>query len=183
MAYALIARLPPQYGLYTAIIPPVLAGLFGSSSHLVSGPTVAISIVVFSVVTDLVSPGHPAFLSYVLTLTFMAGVIQLVLGLARVGTLVNFIPHTVVVGFTAGAAVMIAVSQLHHFLGISISADYGLVEQLSAIAREIAGTQPLAVVIGLITLAAAMGVRWLRPQWPVLLIAMGVETAGIDKYQ
>lgn len=178
VAYALIAGLPPQYGLYTAIIPPVLAGLFGSSSHLVSGPTAAISIVVFSVVTGLVPPDHPAFLSYVLTLTFMVGVIQLVLGLARVGTLVNFIPHTVVVGFTAGAAVMIAVSQLHHFLGVSISADYGLIERLSAIASEIAGTQPLAVAIGLITLATAVGVRWLRPQWPVLLIAMGVGTAS-----
>lgn len=177
VAYALIAGLPAQYGLYTAIIPPVIAGLFGSSHHLVSGPTAAISIVVFSVVSGVVPPDHPAFVSYVLTLTLMVGVIQLLLGLARVGTVVSFIPHTVVVGFTIGAAVVIAASQLHHFIGISIDSGYALTDRLSAIARSLSATHPQAVLIGMVTLATAVAVRRFRPRWPGLLIAMAVGTA------
>ena len=178
VAYALIAGLPAQYGLYTAIIPPVIAGLFGSSRHLVSGPTAAISIVVFSVVSGIVPPEHPAFVSYVLTLTFMVGVIQLLLGAARVGTLVNFIPHTVVVGFTAGAAVVIAVSQLHHFLGVRLEAGYGLVDRLQALIGALPAVDPRAVAIGAATLVTAWAVRTLRPHWPVLLSAMAVGTGA-----
>lgn len=172
VAYALIAGLPPEYGLYTAIIPPVIAGLFGSSRHLVSGPTAAISIVVFSVVSGIVPPDSPQFLSYALTLTFMAGAFQLLLGLARVGTLVNFISHTVVVGFTTGAAVVIAASQLRHFLGLDVAATGSFPATLSALATAVPDTQPRAVAIGVVTLATALVVRALRPRWPGLLLAM-----------
>ncbi|MBA1146484.1 SulP family inorganic anion transporter [Ectothiorhodospiraceae bacterium WFHF3C12] len=172
VAYATIAGLPPVYGLYTAIVPPVVAGLFGSSRHLISGPTAAISIVVFSVVGSIVPPGSPQFLPYVLTLTFMAGVIQLLLGLARVGTLVNFISHTVVVGFTTGAAVLIAASQLRHFFGLSLSNEDSLIGTLGAVAGALGQTNPYAAIIGGVTLASALVLRYLRPHWPNLLIAM-----------
>src|SRR5699024_9951524 len=109
VAYALIAGLPAEYGLYTAIVATAVAALFGSSRHMVSGPVAAVSIVVFSIVSELATPASPHYISLVLTLTFMAGAIQLALGLMRMGTLVNFISHTVIVGFTAGAAVLIAV--------------------------------------------------------------------------
>src|SRR5512137_1548710 len=102
VAFATIAGLPPEYGLYSAMIPAVVAALFGSSWHLVSGPTTAISIVVFSTISPLAEPGSPDYVSLVLTLTFLIGVVQLAMGLARMGTLVNFISHTVVIGFTAG---------------------------------------------------------------------------------
>ena len=118
VAFAMIAGLPPQYGLYTAIVTPIVAALFGSSWHLVSGPTTAISIVVFSTISRHVEPGSPEFLSLVLTLTFLAGVYQFVFGLARLGKLVNFVSHSVVVGFTAGAAILIATSQIKNILGI-----------------------------------------------------------------
>ena len=122
VAFALIAGLPPIYGLYSAMVPPIIAGLFGSSRHLISGPTTAISIVVFATVTKFADPGSAKFISMALTLTFLAGVYQFVLGLARMGALVNFVSHSVVVGFTAGAAILIATSQLKHFLGIDIPA-------------------------------------------------------------
>jgi SulP family sulfate permease len=103
VAFALIAGLPPEYGLYTAMITPIVAALFGSSLHLVSGPTTAISIVVFSAVSHHAIPGTSEFISLALTITMLAGVYQLVLGLARMGVVVNFVSHTVVVGFTGGA--------------------------------------------------------------------------------
>ncbi len=120
IAYASIAGLPPQYGLYTSMITPVIAALFGSSLHLISGPTAAISIVVFSALNGHVEPGTPEFIGLALTLTFLAGVFQLLFGLARLGSLVNFVSHTVVVGFTTGAAILIATSQLKYVLGFHI---------------------------------------------------------------
>jgi SulP family sulfate permease len=90
------------------MIPAIIAALFGSSWHLVSGPTTAASIVLFSVLSPHAEPGTAQYVSLALTLTFLVGVIQLVMGLARMGTLVNFISHSVVTGFTAGAAILIA---------------------------------------------------------------------------
>src|SRR5512143_1159972 len=120
VAFATIAGMPPEYGLYAAMLPAIIAALFGSSWHLVSGPTTAISIAVFAAISPFADPGSPQFISMVLTLTFLTGLFQLILGLARMGVLVNFISHTVVIGFTAGAALLIAASQVKNFLGISI---------------------------------------------------------------
>ena len=178
VAYALIAGLPPHYGLYTAIIPPVIAGLFGSSWHLVSGPTAAIAIVVFSVVSGIVPPDSPQFIPYVLTLTFMVGVIQLLLGIARVGTLVNFISHTVVLGFITGAAVLIAVSQLRHFFGLDIPSGETLVATVHGLAIGLPDANAYAVAIALITLGTAVLVQYVRPHWPSLLIAMVVGSVA-----
>ena len=94
VAFASIAGLPPQYGLYAAMIPAVVAALWGSSWHLVSGPTTAISIVVFASVSPLAQPGSEHYIGLVLTLTLLAGAIQLAMGLARLGALVNLISHT-----------------------------------------------------------------------------------------
>jgi len=104
VAFAAIAGLPPEYGLYTAMVTPIIAALFGSSHHLISGPTTAISIVVFSAISHHAEPGTTEFIQLALTLTFLAGVYQLAFGLARLGVLVNFVSHTVIIGFTAGAA-------------------------------------------------------------------------------
>jgi SulP family sulfate permease len=121
VAFAIIAGLPPQYGLYTAIVTPIIAALFGSSWHLVSGLTTAISLVVFSAISRHAEPGTPEFISLALTLTFMAGAYQLAFGLAQLGRLVNFVSHSVVVGFTAGAAILIVTSQMKSVLGIDIA--------------------------------------------------------------
>ncbi|TNE83538.1 MAG: hypothetical protein EP339_00180, partial [Gammaproteobacteria bacterium] len=137
VAYALIAGLPAEYGLYTAIVTPVVAGLFGSSWHLVSGPTAAISIVVFGVVSGVTPADGPEFIPLVLTLTLLTGIFQLVLGVLRVGALVNFISHTVVIGFTAGAAVVIATSQLKHVLGIELASGLSFFETLMELAYHI----------------------------------------------
>jgi len=120
VAFAIIAGLPPEYGLYTAMITPVVAALFGSSLHLISGPTTAISLVIFSTVSNHAQVGSPEFISFALTITFMAGVYQLVLGLARLGLVVSFVSHSVVVGFTVGAAILIATSQMRNILGVDV---------------------------------------------------------------
>src|SRR5512143_2647833 len=103
VAFALIAGLPPEYGLYSAIVPTIIAAFFGSSRHLISGPTTAISIVIFTTLSPLTTPGSADYIQMVITLTFIAGILQFGLGIARLGALVNFVSHSVVVGFTAGA--------------------------------------------------------------------------------
>src|SRR5699024_7092090 len=172
VAYALIAGLPPEYGLYSAIVVTIVAALCGSSRHMVSGPVAAVSIVVFSVVSELAAPGSPQYVALVLTLTFMVGMMQLLLGLLRMGTLVNFISHTVIVGFTAGAAVLIAVSQLRHFFGLSISVGGSVADTLVAFIDSVDKSIVYVLAVGLVTLGSAILIRRLRPRWPGMLIAM-----------
>ncbi|MDQ2696934.1 MAG: SulP family inorganic anion transporter [Pseudomonadota bacterium] len=172
VAFALIAGLPPEYGLYTAIVVPAVAGLFGSSRHLVSGPTTAISIVVLGVVGPLAAPGTERYLEYVLTLTFLAGLFQLLLGLARMGTLVNFISHTVVVGFTTGAAVLIAVSQLGHFFGMPLLDNKSFLHTLGNFIWELDNYNGYVVIIAATTLAAALLARRYLRRWPPMLAGL-----------
>ncbi len=120
VAFATIAGLPPEYGLYTAMVTPIIAALFGSSHHLISGPTTAISIVMFLAISNHAESGTPEFISLAITLTFLTGVYQLAFGLAKLGSLINFVSHTVVIAFTAGAAILIATSQMKHITGIFV---------------------------------------------------------------
>ena len=122
VAFAIIAGLPPVYGFYTAMITPIIAALFGSSYHLISGPTTAISIVVFATVSEMADATTDIenYVALTLVLTSMAGLIQFAMGLARMGKLVNFVSHSVIIGFTAGAGVLIAFKQLKHVFGLEV---------------------------------------------------------------
>ena len=172
VAFATIAGLPPEYGLYTAMVTPIIAALFGSSLHLVSGPTTAISIVVFSAVSHHAQPGSPEFISLALTLTFLAGVYQLAFGLARMGALVNFVSHTVVVGFTAGAAILIATSQMKHITGIAVPKGESFLHTWVDLYNGAGTINPYLVMIALVTLFTAILVMKLAPKLPALLIGM-----------
>ncbi len=172
VAFAMIAGMPPVYGLYTAMVPAIIAGLFGSSRHLISGPTTAISIVVFAAISKFADPGSAKFVTLALTLTFLAGVYQFVLGLARMGTLVNFISHSVVVGFTAGAAVLIATSQLKHFFGMHIPAGESFLHTWRDIFQQIDDANLYVTGTATLTLAILMVLMRLVPRWPVMLIGM-----------
>lgn len=172
VAFAMIAGLPPVYGLYTAMVPAVIGGLFGSSRHLISGPTTAISIVVFATISKYAEPGSPQFVQLALTLTFLAGAYQLALGLARMGTLVNFISHSVVVGFTAGAAVLIATSQLKHFFGMHIPSGETFLHTWSEIFRQMSDANLYVTGIAVLTLISLIVLTKLKPRWPVMLIGM-----------
>ncbi len=172
VAYALIAGLPPEFGLYTAIVTPIIAALFGSSYHLISGPTAAISIVVMSVVSSMVPPGSAQFIGYALVLTLMAGMIQLALGLARMGALVNFISHTVVIGFTAGAAILIATSQLKYVLGLTLERSNDFVFTLQQITAHLPELNPWSLLIAGITLVTTLILKKVRPKFPGMLAGL-----------
>ncbi len=174
VAFATIAGLPPEYGLYTAMVTPIIAALFGSSYHLVSGPTTAISIVIFSAVSHHAEPGTPEFISIALTMTFIAGIYQLAFGLARLGALVNFVSHTVVIGFTAGAAILIATSQMKHILGVSIAKGESFLHTWMEIFNQIGSTNLYLLLIAMATLIAALLIKKFTPKIPNLLVGMVV---------
>ena len=116
VAYATLAGLPPQFGLYCAMLPATAAALWGSSWHQVSGPTNAIALVVFATMSPLATPGTDTYIELVLTLALLVGLLQFGMGIARLGALVDFISHTVVVGFTAGAGLLIIAAPAQEFL-------------------------------------------------------------------
>lgn len=189
VAFATIAGLPPAYGLYTAMVPPIIAALFGSSRHLISGPTTAISIVVFTTINPLAEPGSAEFINMAITMTFIAGAYQLVLGLARMGALVNFVSHSVIVGFTAGAAILIVTSQLNHYFGVQIPHEHSFPHKWHDFFSELNKIQWRVAAVATITMVSAIAFLWWRPRWPGMLLAMiigsvaafllGGEGAGI----
>ncbi len=176
VAFATIAGMPPEYGLYAAMVPAVVAALFGSSRLLVSGPTTAASVVLFSTLSAMAAPGSATYVYYALTLTFMVGVTQLVMGLARLGHLVNFISHSVIVGFTAGAALLIAASQTKHFLGIDLPSGLHVYQVLVGVYQQVAQINWMTTLVGVITVAAGiLGKRYFK-QVPYMLTAIVAGT-------
>ena len=172
VAFATIAGMPPEYGLYAGMIPAIIAALFGSSWHLVSGPTTAASIVLFSVLSPHAEPGSAQYVSLALTLTFLVGIIQLVMGLARMGTLVNFISHSVVTGFTAGAAILIATNQVKHFFGVEIARGTSFSDTWSTLFSQFDQVQPGVMGVATLTLLLGIAVKQYLPKWPYMIVAM-----------
>lgn len=193
VAFATLAGMPPEYGLYAAMVPAVVAALFGSSFHAVSGPTNAVSLVVFATMSPLAEPGSPHYVQLVLTLSFMCGLMMLAMGLARLGSIVNFISHTVVVGFTAGAGMLIIASQLRNFFGVDIERGMSFLRTLEAFALHVGAIKPYVLLVAAVTLATGILARRLIPKVPYMVVAMvvgsvlafalnrslGAETTGI----
>lgn len=178
VAYAMIAGLPPEFGLYTAIIIPIITGLFGSSLHMISGPAAAISIVVFSIVSHIVPQGTEAYIPAVLTLTLLAGLFQFGFGLARLGTLVNFISHTVVIGFTAGAAILIASSQLKHILGLAMPSGMTFYADGGFILSHLSSVNGYSLSIALITVVSTLLIKKINPKLPAMLFGMVIASVA-----
>lgn len=193
VAFATIAGMPPEYGLYAGVVPAIVAALFGSSRVLVSGPTTAASVVLFSVLSAHFQPGTLDYVQLALTLTFMVGVIELAMGLARMGALVNFISHSVIVGFTAGAAIIIFSKQLKNFFGVEIPRGVNFLETLDYFSQQLVHINPYITAVGLVTLLSGILVKKAFPKWPYMIISMllgsltalllnqvlGVEATGI----
>lgn len=177
VAFATIAGLPPIYGLYTAMITPVVAALWGSSMVMVSGPTTAISAVVFSTLAGLSVPGSVEFIQLALLLTLMVGVIQFLLGFAGLGRLVAFVSHSVMLGFTAAAAVLIGASQIAPAMGVAIERGGSVVERLYRTVEAADDVNMLAVAVAATAFFVTILARKLMPRSPTFLI--GLTAAGL----
>jgi SulP family sulfate permease len=172
VAYATLAGMPPQYGLYCAIVPAIVAALFGSSWHLVSGPTNALSLVVFATIAPLAVPRTDEYVTLVLTLTLIVGLMQLAMGVARLGGLVHFISHTVIVGFTAGAALLIFASQLPYFFGVPAGRGANFFETVHRFVENVAGIDVAVAATAIVTLVVAIVARQSFRRVPYMIVAM-----------
>lgn len=172
VAFATIAGMPPEYGLYAGMVPAIIAALFGSSWHLVSGPTTAASIVLFSSLSALAEPATAQYVTLALTLTLMVGLIELAMGLARLGTLVNFISHSVVIGFTAGAAILIAANQIKNFFGLHIPRGTEFYETVWTVFRDFDQINLYVVAVGAVTMFTGIAFKRWIPRVPYMIAAM-----------
>ncbi|HEY2827492.1 MAG TPA: SulP family inorganic anion transporter, partial [Pirellulales bacterium] len=186
MAYAQIANIPPQYGLYTAIVMTAVGALFDSSKQLINGPTNAISIAVLSALVGFSeSERIPAFI----LLTLMVGVVQIAISLFRLGDLTRYVSHAVIVGFTLGAAVLLVLDQLKNLLGIPAAGsgeDHFLVRVWLTL-QHFDKTNHTALMVGLGTVATALALRWVNSllgiRLPDLLLAVICVTAVVGNWQ
>ena len=169
VAFATLAGLPPEYGLYGAMVPAIVGALWGSSWHLVSGPTNATSLMVFATLGAIATPFSPHYVALVLTLNLMVGLIKLSLGLARLGALVNFISTTVIVGFTAGAALLIIGAQLKNFFGLVVPQQVNFIAALTTFVDHVREIEPWVTAVGVVTLVAALVGKHYLPKVPHLL--------------
>ncbi|SCZ35306.1 MULTISPECIES: SulP family inorganic anion transporter [Pseudomonas] len=179
IAYALIAGLPPEYGLYAAIVPVLIACLWGSSWHLICGPTAAISIVLFASVSPLAVPASQDYITLILLLTFLAGIFQWLLGLLRFGALVNFVSHSVVLGFTLGAAVVIAIGQLPNLLGLDLPAKATALASLMDLLRHLGAVDKPSLVLGVATVVVGALLKQWLPRWPTLLMTLVLGSLAV----
>jgi len=184
VAFASIAGMPPEYGLYAGMIPAIIAALFGSSHHLVSGPTTAAAVVMFSALSVFAEPGTQAYVSLALTLTIMVGVIQLAMGVGRLGALVNFISHSVIIGFTAGAAILIASKQIKNFFGVPVPRGSDFIEILHYLVTHIADISMYVTAVAVVTLLVGIAFKRWVPRFPYMIAALlagGVLAVSLNK--
>jgi sulfate permease, SulP family len=175
IAFALIAELPPAMGLYAAIVGAIFGALWGSSNQAHTGPTNAISLLVLSALLTTATPGTPEFLVAAGLMAVMAGLFQLVMGLARLGVLVNFVSHSVIVGFAGGAAVLIAINQLRHLLGLTFT-SHTVMETVQAIVMTVDELHLATAGLGLGAVVLIVSLRRLNPRLPGALITMLVAS-------
>lgn len=178
VAFATLAGMPPAFGLYAAMIPCVIAALFGSSRVMVTGPANAISLTVLAIIAPLAAPESPRYIELVITLAFMVGVWQLLLGFARAGKLINFVSHTVIVGFTAGAAVLIVNSQIRNFFGVDITRGASVWQTVQQFLAHVGDVKPMPVLVGVLTLLAAILWQPLNRKVPAMLVAVVVGSVA-----
>jgi sulfate permease, SulP family len=174
IAFSLIAELPPQMGLYTAILGGIAGALWGSSNHLTTGPTNALSLLTLSTLATLALPGSQAYIVAAGLLTLMVGALQLVLGLLRLGVIVNFVSHSVIVGFATGAGVLIAIRQVGPLLGIQLSGG-NIATTIASAFSGISAPHLLTAAIGIGTMILIILIRRLDPRLPGPFIAIVVS--------
>lgn len=193
LAFATLAGMPPHYGLYAAIVPCILAAIFGSSRVMVTGPANAISLTTMALIAPLAIPESDQYVSLVLTLSLLVGIIQIALGFAKVGRLVEKVPHSVIVGFTAGAAVLIINSQVGTMLGLEIARRTSVLQTLVAVLNGLQHGSIRAEPVALVVLILIVLRLWrpLNRRVPGMLVAvvigsfaaLGIEQMALSSFQ
>ncbi len=172
IALAALAGMPPEYGLYTSIFPVLFAALFGSSWHAMSGPNTALCIVLAFTIASYASLSSPEWIQFAITLGFMTGLIQISIGLLRLGTIFTYFSQTVMIALTTGVGVVIIISQLGNFLGVLMITAEPIENAIPQIFFALDRTNPIALLIGVLTVSSGFMVKKYFPKWPFMIVAV-----------
>ena len=176
LAYAMLAGLPPQVGLYASILPLIAYALFGTSRALAVGPVAVVSLMTAVAVSQIAASGTPEYLTAAITLAFLSGIVLIVMSVLQLGFLANFLSHPVISGFITASGILIATSQLKHILGIKAEGET-LPHMVTGIYQGIDGINPYTMVIGVLATAFLF---WARKQLKPLLLACGLKPRLAD---
>ena len=176
MAYAQLAGLPAYYGLYAAFLPVAVAALWGSSNQLGTGPVAVVSLLTASSLAVLAAPGSDQFIALAIMLALLVGIIQLLLGVFKLGVIVNFLSHPVIVGFTNAAAIIIALSQVSKLFGVPMGRSEHFINDIVGVVKLIGDTHLPTLAMGALAIAIMWSIKKFRPKMPGVLIAVVVTT-------
>ena len=176
LAYALLAGLPAEMGIYASIAPIILYALFGTSRALAVGPVAVVSLMTAAAVGKIATPNSADYIAAAITLAFMSGGFLILMGVFKLGFLANFLSHPVIAGFITASGIIIAVSQLKHILGITAE-GHNLYELAISLFENLSDTNSVTLVIGL---AATVFLFWVRKGLKPLLINMGLSQRLAD---
>ncbi len=176
MAYAQLAGLPPYYGLYAAFLPVMVAAMWGSSNQLGTGPVAVASLLTASSLTPLAAPGSEQFVALAIMLALMVGIFQLVLGIFKLGVVVNFLSHPVIVGFTNAAAMIIGLSQFNKLMGVPMGRSESFINDIWGVLRLASDTHLPTLAMGVTAITIMWVIRKKAPKLPGVLIAVALTT-------
>jgi len=184
MAYAMLAGLPPIYGLYTAIIPSFLYPLFGSSKHISAGPTAVISILIFSGLLQFAVPESQEFISLAILVTFVSGLLFLISAALRLGFLAKVISYPVIVGFSTAAACLIVVSQIKNLTGLEIDDSLSVFQKIKYGFSHLHQYNPITLAIGIASIFIITFTKKFSPKIPgaLLVVLLGIFLICIFKW-
>jgi SulP family sulfate permease len=176
MAYAQLAGLPAYYGLYAAFLPGIIAALWGSSAQLATGPVAVVSLLTASALAPLAASGSSQFIALAIMMALMVGIIQLTLGVFKLGVVVNFLSHPVIVGFTNAAAIIIGLSQLNKLFGVSMGRSEHFIQDIWGVLQQVGDTHIPTLLMGISAFAIMWGLKKFIPKLPGVLIAVTLTT-------
>ena len=183
MAYAMLAGMPPVYGLYAATIPSLIGALWGSLRQLATGPIAITSLLVLSTLTPFAEPGTASYIELAFILSFMVGILYLGIGLLHLGQLMSFISHSVVKGFTSAVALVIIATQIPHFLGTTVSRHEFILPMLLEIVQKLPSTHIPTFVMGLAAFSIIYFIKKYRPNFPSGLLAIVITSIAVFAFQ
>jgi SulP family sulfate permease len=176
MAYAQLAGLPAYYGLYAAFLPGIIAAMWGSSAQLATGPVAVVSLLTASGLAPFAAAGSEQFIALAILMALVVGLIQLSLGVFKLGVVVNFLSHPVIVGFTNAAALIIGLSQFNKLFGVSMGRSEHFVQDIWGVLQQVGETHIPTLLMGISAFALMWSIRKFAPRLPGVLIAVVITT-------
>jgi SulP family sulfate permease len=176
MAYAQLAGLPPYYGLYAAFLPVMVAALWGSSNQLGTGPVAVVSLLTASSLAPFAATGSEHYIALAIMLSLLVGVVQLGLGVFKLGVIVNFLSHPVIVGFTNAAALIIGLSQINKLIGVPMGRSEHFINDIWGVVKQVGDTHLPTLAMGVAAIAIMWAIRKKAPRLPGVLVAVALTT-------